>query len=198
MGAATALTVLCSTFANAVTAEPPQSLIMSFYDKLLGVMKDAKTLGFDGRYKRLEPVIGQIYNLPLMTRVAVGAQWTQMPPEQQRRLIDSFTRYTVATYASRFSGYDGERFEVSPTASQSATGDTIVETRVVPKEGDEVSLNYLMRNSDGGWKVVDIFLSGTISELATRRSEFTSVLRRDGADGLAALLDKRIREMSEN
>jgi hypothetical protein len=40
-----------------------------------------------------------------------------------------------------------------------------------------------------------VFLSGTISELATRRSEFTSVLRRDGAQGLLDLLGKRIAEL---
>ena len=48
-----------------------------------------------------------------------------------------------------------------------------------------------MRPSGGGWKVTDVYLSGTISELATRRSEFGGVLQQSGADGLVKLLDQR-------
>jgi phospholipid transport system substrate-binding protein len=58
-----------------------------------------------------------------------------------------------------------------------------------------VTLNYLMRQGDGKWQIIDVYLSGTISELATRRSEFTSVIRRDGAQGLLQLLDRRVAEL---
>lgn len=191
-----ALTLLAAVPAVATADVPPQTVVDDFYGSLLGVMKDAGKLGFDGRYKRLEPVIEKTYNLPLMTRISVGPQWNSMTPEQQSRLVDSFKRYTVATYASRFDGFDGEHFDVSPNPSPSQGSDVIVETKLVPGHGDAVVLNYLMRQNDGTWHVIDVFLSGTISELATRRSEFTSVLRRDGPDGLVAELDKRIKEMA--
>src|SRR5262249_53867295 len=71
---------------------------------------------------------------------------------------------------------------------------TVVQTKLVRTDGDPIALNYLMRESDGAWKVIDVFLNGTASELATRRSEFSSVLRRDGADGLVKLLERRAAE----
>jgi phospholipid transport system substrate-binding protein len=52
-----------------------------------------------------------------------------------------------------------------------------------------------MREADGSWQIIDVFLSGTISELATRRSEFTSILRRDGPQGLLNVLNRRIGEL---
>jgi phospholipid transport system substrate-binding protein len=170
---------------------PPQRVIQSFYEVLLDVMKQGPSLGFSGRYARLKPAIETAFNLPLMSRLSIGPQWPTLSPEQQAKMNEAFDDFTVSTYASRFDDYSGERLEVLPDTSEAAGG-IIVQSRLVKSDGEPVSLNYLMRESDGKWQIVDVFLSGTISELATRRSEFTSVLRRDGAQGLLELLDRRI------
>ena len=58
---------------------------------------------------------------------------------------------TIATYASRFDGYSGERFEVDPAVETRAAG-SVVHTRIVQSNGEPVALNYLMRESDGAGK----------------------------------------------
>lgn len=172
-------------------ALPATGVIMQFYDTLVEVMKQGHALGFDGRYARLKPAIEATFNLPLMSRLSIGPQWSTLTPDEQSRLAEAFDRFTISTYANRFDDYSGERFETLPDTLP-ANGGTIVQTRLIKDNGDVVTLNYLMREVDGRWQVVDVFLSGTISELATRRAEFTSVLRRDGAQGLLQLLDQRI------
>ena len=157
-------------------------------------MKQATSLGFEGRYRRLQPAIEAAFNLPLMIRLAVGPQWNALTPQQQGRLLDSFRRFTVATYASSFDGYQGEHFEITGEAPP-PTGGTLVQTRLVSPKDDPVELNYLLRQGDAGWQIIDVFLSGTISELATRRAEFTSVLRRDGAAGLVGMLERKVAEL---
>ena len=173
---------------------PPQSVITGLYDTLLGVMKEGPKLGFAGRYDRLKPAIEAAFNLPLMSRLSVGPQWQSLSPDEQARLTQAFSAFTISTYANRFDDYSGERLEVLPETGQAAGG-IIVQSRLVKSDGEPVSLNYLMRQDEGRWQIVDVFLSGTISELATRRSEFTSVLRRDGAQGLLQLLDRRIADL---
>ena len=107
------------------------------------------------------------------------------------RIRDAFARYTTATYANRFDDYGGERFEVEPTTAANPNG-VIVQSRIVKSNDEKVSLDYLMRRGpDGNWKIIDVYLSGTVSELASRRSEFGAVLQRDGADGLVHLLEQR-------
>jgi phospholipid transport system substrate-binding protein len=175
----------------AAAAATPRAVVEAFYGALLDVMKQATSLGFEGRYRRLQPAIEAAFNLPLMIRLAVGPPWNSLTPTQQSRLLEAFRRFTIATYASRFDGYDGEHFEVRGEAPAPAGG-TMVETRLVPTKGDIVDLNYLLRQGDAGWQIIDVFLSGTISELATRRAEFTSVLGRDGADGLVKLLESKV------
>lgn len=167
------------------------ALIERFYDDLLAVMKQAKRLSFDDRYNRLAPTISRTFDLGLMTRIAVGPSWAQIAADQQRRLSAAFSRYTISMYANRFDDYGGERFEVVPAASPNPNG-VIVNSRLVKTNGEAVSLNYLLRRDAGGaWKVIDIYLSGTVSELAARRSEFGAVLQRNGAEGLVQMIEQR-------
>ena len=118
-----------------------------------------------------------------MTRIAVGPEWNSIASAQQAELIESFSRMTIATYANRFDGYSGERFEVEPVSEARSTG-RVVRTRLVQSNGEPVTLNYLMRGSGDTWKIVDVYLTGTISELATRRSEFAAILKTGGASAL--------------
>jgi phospholipid transport system substrate-binding protein len=191
-----AAALLLGLFAAPLRAEPApaQAVIQSFYDVLLSTMKDSKALGFSGRYQRLKQAIETAYNLPLMARLSIGPQWQSLDPKQQERFTAAFGEFTVATYANRFDDYSGEKFEVLPDTTPS-NGGVIVQTRIIKGNGEPVTLNYLMRQNGDKWQIIDVFLSGTISELATRRSEFTSVIRRDGAQGLLQLLDRRVAEL---
>ena len=179
---------------KSVGADPggaPAASVQRFYDDLLAVMRDAKRLGFDGRYNRLAPAVERAFDLPLMTRIAIGPGWVQIPPAQQQRLAEAFSRYTVSVYANRFDDYGGERFEVDPQGAANANG-VLVNSRLVKSNGEKVALNYLLhQDSAGAWKIIDVYLSGTISELATRRSEFAAVLQRAGAEGLVREIEQR-------
>lgn len=195
LGMAVALLLAALLRATPAAAADPGSapaLIERFYDDLLAVMKQAKRLSFDERYNRLAPTISRTFDLALMTRIAVGPGWAQIAADQQQRLSAAFSRYTISMYANRFDDYGGERFEVTPAASPNPNG-IIVSSRLVKTNGEAVSLNYLLRQEAGGaWKVIDVYLSGTVSELAARRSEFVSVLQRNGAEGLVRMIEQRI------
>jgi phospholipid transport system substrate-binding protein len=159
-------------------------------------MKNGNNLGFAGRYKQLAPAIKAAYNLPLMTRYAVGPVWTQATPDEQKQLISAFSDFSIATYANRFAKYDGEQFQVLDQKPATGGG-VIVETRLVPSGDDQpVAINYLMKQDDqGNWRILDVYLDGSISEIATRRSEFTDIVNRDGIPALVDQLGTKARAM---
>jgi phospholipid transport system substrate-binding protein len=159
--------------------------IRAFYAALLNVMQHAAELRVQGRYDKLAPAIGATFDLAAMTRIAVGPPWSSFTADTQAALVDGFTRMTIATYATRFDGYSGERFDVDPVV-ETRTAGRVVHTQLVKANGEPVVLNYLMRASAGRWRAVDVYLTGTISELATRRSEFSAIL---DAGGPAALVE---------
>jgi phospholipid transport system substrate-binding protein len=70
-------------------------------------------------------------------------------------------------------------------------GDRLVRTKLVRPNDAPVQLNYLLRQSGGEWRIVDLYLTGSVSELASRRSEFTAILREGGPDRLLAELRQR-------
>jgi phospholipid transport system substrate-binding protein len=180
---------------GALAADNPAATLRSFYDALLAVMKDGQKLGFDGRRQRLAPAIAQAFDLPLMTRLVVGPQWPSLSPEDQRQLVGAFTAFTIATYASQFDDYSGQRFQVDPTPAPAPGGDLTVKTKVIRSGGEPVQLDYLLRRDQGDWRIIDVFLSGTISQLAARRAEFTAILRKQGAAGLIASLKEKTQSL---
>jgi phospholipid transport system substrate-binding protein len=141
--------------------------------------------------KLLEPEVRRDYDLPAMTRLIVGAPWRSLSSGEQQELVAAFSDYSVAVYASRFKDFSGERFVVDPSIAKLPSGDVIVHTKLLPHDGDSVELDYVVRESADGWRIIDVLLSGTISELAERRSEFASALRETGAPGLIRLLREK-------
>jgi len=191
-GLCIALSLAVGIFAEsaAALAVNPQDNVRGFYDTLLTTMRNGPTLGQSGRYARLAPVVDRVFDVPSMTRLAVGPTWATLPPAQQQQLIDAFRHYVAATYADRFDSYSGQQLQV--TGERPYNADVVVQTKIVKSDGDTTTLDYLMHQNQGSWQISDVFLDGTISQLAIQRSEFHSILRREGVDGLVMALNRKV------
>jgi phospholipid transport system substrate-binding protein len=172
-------------------ADSATALIKRLNDTLLATMQSAKNLGYAGRYDKLAPVLENTFDMNFMTQYSAGRYWRKLTAEQKKKLVEAFSRLTIATYASRFDGYTGERFRIL-SEDTPREGNRLVNSELVKSDGEPVKLNYLLRETKGGWKVIDVFLKGTISELATKRSEYSSALGNQGFDGLMAIFEQKI------
>src|SRR5215472_2926370 len=155
--------------------------VRGLYDALLGAMKNGRTLGQSGRFTQLEPVIRRSFDLASMARLSVGPSWARLSEAQRQQVTDSFARYIAAIYADRFDSYGG----------QPSAGGVMVKSQIVKANGEPVKIEYMMRQSGEVWLISDIYLDGAISEVATRRSEFASILKTEGIDGLIAALNRK-------
>lgn len=163
--------------------QTPTQVVDNLCAALIDVMQHADQLGYDGRYAKLDPVIRRVFDLPTMTKIVAGASWTDWTDEQRAAVSEAFSKFVISTYARRFDGYSGESFAMDN--SLPLANGVLVMTRLVQKTAPAVTLNYLVRQRPGApWQIVDVFLTGSISELATRRSEFSAVIDRDGYQGL--------------
>jgi phospholipid transport system substrate-binding protein len=170
--------------------------VRNFYNVLLTTMKNGPALGQNGRYAALAPVVNTLFDVPLMARLAVGASWNTLSREQQHQIVVAFGRYVSATYADRFDSYSGEQLQV--IGEEPYDNGVIVETKIVRAGQDPVTINYMMRQNQGAWQISDVYLDGTISQLATQRSEFHSILARYGVDGLISTLDRKVDLLTSN
>jgi phospholipid transport system substrate-binding protein len=174
--------------AAAALSDPAAKQIRAFYDALLDSMKHAKALGVQGRYKKLQPTIDATFDFATMTERTVGPGWQQIPDADRKLLIDAFRRMTIADYAHNFDGYEGEAFDVDPAVKERA-GDKVVSTKMTLPGKAPIPFLYRMDNVGGRWKIVDVFLNGYVSQVATRRADFASTLKNGGARALAAKLN---------
>ena len=162
--------------------------IEAYYQQLMPTIQQAAKLSVVERDRRFTPVFTTVFDIPTMTRLAVGPPWRDFSAQQQAAVRDAFARFIVAEYASQIKDYSGESFVVDPqTTPEARGGGEIVKTKLLQSNGRTVSINYLVR----GGRVVDIYLNGTISDLALRRDEFASIIASGGADGLIKKLQER-------
>jgi len=173
----------------------PAAVVAEVNEALIGAMREADALAFQGRYDRLAQVFIAAFHFPFMARVAAGRHWRDLGSEQKDLLADAFARMSVTTYAARFDGYTGQSFEVGETIEQ-PRGRMLVRNRLIKGGGEAVAIDYLLRDFDGQWRIIDVFLDGTISEIATKRSEYNSILKQTGFEDLLARISSKTAELA--
>lgn len=174
--------------------DTPSATVETLNAALLDVMQRADALGFEGRYDALEPVIRDSFQLQAMLAAAVGGaeRWNSLPDPQRTDLLEAFARMSVSTYASRFDGYGGETLSVA--GERTLPSDRVMVRAVLTTgDGETINLDYVLTETDAGWRIVDVMLDGRVSELSRQRSEYSAVLEAEGVDGLIS----RLRGMAE-
>jgi phospholipid transport system substrate-binding protein len=194
VGVCALVAVAAATPRLASATTEPEEAIRSFYATLEATMKNGRALGARGRYDKIAPALEQCFDLPYMTRVAVGPSWNRLSAEEKKQVIEAFSRYITATYADNFDSYAGEKLIVA--GQQTNSYGTIVQSRIVKSNGEPVTINYLMHPNNGRWQVGDIYLTGTISQMATLRSQFSSVIQREGVTGLITMLNNKAQTLT--
>lgn len=187
LGAVCCALAFATPAAVAQANDPAEASVRSLDDGLIAIMKN-KAGGVRGRAAMIAPVIDRVYDLPLMTRLIVGSRWTTIAPGDQTELVAAFRRMTIAQYAANFDGFSGQSFTIDPKVEARGT-DRLVRTTLSDPQGSPVAIAYRLRQGGGGWKIIDVFYRNSISQLATRRSDFAAVLASGGAKGLVAHLN---------
>ena len=186
----------CAIIASSAhAASDPAATVKHFYTTLTQTMERGPQLGDKGRYETLSPAIRHDFDLAAMAQMAVGPSWARLSPAERQQVTEAFARYTIATYADHFKA-NTERLEVA--GAKTTPYGTIVETKIVDSAGAATNVNYLLRQNGGEWQVTDIYLQGTISQIANLRSQFSSVVMRGGAKELIETLDRKTASLVPN
>jgi phospholipid transport system substrate-binding protein len=169
--------------ALAQSADPASATVRELDDGLLRIMKAGGAAS--ARAATIGPVLDKTFDLPLMTRLAVGPAWVKTPAADQQALVTAFRRMITAQYARNFDSFGGESFTIDPQVQERGTDKLVRTTLNLPKDAP-VAISYRLRQSGGSWKIIDIFYKNSISQIATRRSDFAAVLEKGGAKPLIA------------
>ena len=164
--------------------------IENLHTTLLKTMKEGKEIDNKKRYEELAPVIRFSFDFPFVARVVLGRYWETLDSQQKQRFIEAFTKLSVATYASNFDAFSGEHFTVASQRKWPG-GEVEVKSHLVKANGDSVSLDYVLHQTDKQWQIINVIANG-VSDLALKRADYTHFLKTKGFDALLAELNEKI------
>ncbi|MDE2344384.1 MAG: ABC transporter substrate-binding protein [Betaproteobacteria bacterium] len=189
------LLLLTALLAQASAVPGPDAVIRKTADEVIAAVKTDKAIQAGDRssaYKLIDQKVLPHFDFERMTRLAVGRNWRQAAPEQQKQLVVGFRDLLVRTYASSLSQYKDQVVQIKGTDTQPGDSEAVVHTLIVPSGGQSIPIDYSMEKANSDWKVYDIRVDG-VSLVTNYRSEFTDIVRRGGVDGLIKALEEKSR-----
>lgn len=184
------LTLLCAlVLAPLAHAGEPAVVVDSFHAALIDNMKQGQKLGCSGRIQHMKPAVSGSFDVPYLAQRILRRRWAEMSEAQRKQFGATLEEMVVSTYAAQFSSYNGESFAIQ--SSEEAGANRVVHSQF--KHGNEsVSFDYVLHDSGGGaWRIVNVIADG-VSDLAIRSSQYESLLKQKGFDGLIAYLQEQI------
>lgn len=192
VGAPLALSLLLAAPFAFASDEAPDALIKRTSTEVLDSIKSDKAIqgGDVGRIIFLvDSKVMPHVNFTRMTASAVGRNWRQATPEQQKRLQDEFKTLLVRTYSGALSQVKDQTVNVKPLRASPADTEVQVRTEIIGR-GDPIQLDYRMEKTPSGWKIYDLNVLG-IWLVETYRTQFAQEISAKGVDGLIATLAQR-------
>jgi len=168
----------------------PDALVRNVSNDVLEIVRKDKDIQAGNTRKAVELAEAKVlphFNFERMTRLAVGKDWRQASPAQQKILIDEFRTLLVRTYSKALTEYRNQTIDFKPLKMQPADTDALVRTQVNQPGSKPVQIDYNLEKTDRAWKVYDISVAG-ISLVTNYRGSFGQEVSAGGIDGLIATL----------
>lgn len=163
---------------------------------LLEVMKGGKQLRYDGRYKKLEPVVKETFEFEAVSLIALGTHWKKLDQAQKLAFMNKLTDLSVATYAAQFKEFGGEAFQFE-SGQDIKNGRLLLRYNLVAPNEKPIKFEYFVGQFNGQWHIINIVVDG-ISDLALKKAQYTSVMDREGFDALLNKLSQKIADYAKN
>jgi phospholipid transport system substrate-binding protein len=183
------LVLLTAWGPNAVAAnDTPEAFVGKVGQDVVDVLKSTEA-GSDRRQAKLHEIFVKAFDTTTIARFVMGRHWRRLGEDERKRYLEVFPAYVASIYATRFSEYGGEKFEV--LKSQPAPGgQTLVETAISGGgQKQPVALGIRVSKDSGAFRMIDVKVEG-ISLLVTKRDEFGAFLARNEPDELIERLAK--------
>lgn len=171
----------------------PDVLVKNVTSEVLTILRQDKDIQSGSQKRAVELVETKVlphFNFSRMTALAVGRDWRQASPDQQKALTDEFRTLLVRTYSNALTAYKNQTVSYKPFRMQPADTDVTVRTQVIQPGSEPVSIDYSLEKGANGWKVYDVVVGG-VSLVTNYRDSFAAEVRKNGIDGLIKSLQTK-------
>lgn len=147
------------------------------------------------REELFEDLLNENFAVTSIGQWVLGRYWARATAEERREYLQLFEEMIVVTYLNRFKQYSGESLTVTRALVDDQSGDAIVFSQIQRPSGNApLDIAWRLRPSSGSFKIIDVSVEG-VSMSQTQRTEFASVIRRNGGrlEGLLAEMREKVK-----
>ena len=173
-----------------------QEPINQLHETLINIMVISDSTNFEERYKYLEPIISEYFDINLISRVVLSRYWKTIEEKDKIKFIDLFKKLTISTYVSRFNSYNNQMFK-NISVEKLKENRFLVKTEFKKLEGSPISFNYIVQKNNQKWRIISVIANG-INDLSLKRAEYAAIIKKDGFDVLVTKLEQKIRDSQTN
>jgi phospholipid transport system substrate-binding protein len=160
----------------------PTEQIQTAIEKVMTILKDPK-LQAESKKKELREVIYPKFDFTEMAKRSLGSHWQRRSPEEQKEFVRLFTDLIEGAYLTNLEDYHGEKVVIGTEKQDKDFAE--VPTKIITKKGEEIAVNYKLRQASSEWKIYDVVIEN-ISLVNNYRSQFNRVISRTSFDELLA------------
>ncbi|MGZ5150758.1 MAG: MlaC/ttg2D family ABC transporter substrate-binding protein [Burkholderiales bacterium] len=182
--------IACGASVGIAADVSPDAFARSVSDEVLAIIRADKELQTGNPQKVMQLVESKVlphFDFTRMTQLAVGRNWRQATPEQQKALVEEFRTLLVRTYATALTLYRNQIIEYRPVRMTPGDSDVIVKSVIRQPTGQSVAIDYGMEKTAAAWKVYDVKIEG-VSLVDNYRNTFNTEIQRNGIEGLIKVL----------
>lgn len=184
------LACLLGLTAQAAFAETatPTGFVDTMTDEVLVVLRDP-SLDDKGQIQAIEAIAARRFHFPSIARLVAARNWRRLNTEEKRAFATEFQKHLSVTYSRNINRFDNQTIEIASDREE-PRGDWTVKTRIVQPGGEDILVDYRLRQIKGQWRVIDVVVEH-ISLVANFRSQVQELFSKKGVQGTLAFLAKK-------
>ncbi|MAZ02464.1 MAG: toluene tolerance protein [Sneathiella sp.] len=190
---ALAITLPSPALADETKERAALTLVKNIGDEAVKTLSDS-SLSEAQKRDKFEKFLDDSFDMNRIGRFVLGQSWRNATDAQREEFLKVFRDFMVASYSDKIGSYSGEDLKIKDATSLNDK-ESLVHSTIVRPDGPPIKLDWRVRKTDSGEKIVDVIIEG-ISMAQTHRSEFASVVSQSGVDGLINKLKDQIKTAS--
>ncbi len=191
-----------SVFANTAAAEneSPAQIVEQLQGGILQVDVELAAAArditsYNRRVLALTPLVDATHDLAYMARMTIKSHWNTLDDDQRKQFVSAFGALSVATYASRFRDLANIRFRIVSERPM-PRGRVEIQTELIEDNADIVALNYVLHETDHGWRIINVLADG-VSELALKRTQYQQILKTQDFAALVQHIEQQRTDLAQ-
>lgn len=135
-------------------------------------------------------IIQETYDAKKMGKMIINNNWKSLSSYEQKEFVEVFEKFIAVNYLRRFSKIKRVDFKTQ-NIKKINENFRLVNISMTLNTSEKIELGYLLHYTKNNWLIFDVLVDGSISEIATRKSDFNNIINDQGFKKFISILKEK-------